>query len=67
MAAKKLSYNERREFDALPDRIAALEGKIAAINALDPAKEYARFAEIPSLQSELDALETRWLELGERA
>ena len=66
-APRKLSYNERREFDALPDRIAALEGKIAAINALDPVKEYARFAEIPSLQSELDALETRWLELGERA
>lgn len=66
-APRKLSYNEQREFDALPDRIAALEGKIAAINALDPVKEYARFAEIPSLQSELDALETRWLELGERA
>ncbi len=66
-APRKLSYKERREFDALPDRIAALEGKIAAINALDPVKEYARFAEIPSLQSELDALETRWLELGERA
>ena len=66
-APRKLSYNERREFDALPGRIAALEGKIAAINALDPVKEYARFAEIPSLQSELDALETRWLELGERA
>ena len=66
-APRKLSYNERREFDALPDRIAALEERIAAINALDPVKEYARFAEIPSLQSELDALETRWLELGERA
>ena len=66
-APRKLSYNERREFDALPGRIAALEGKIAALNALDPVKEYARFAEIPSLQSELDALETRWLELGERA
>ena len=66
-APRKLSYNERREFDALPDRIDALEERIAAINALDPVKEYARFAEIPSLQSELDALETRWLELGERA
>ena len=66
-APRKLSYNERREFDALPGKIAALEERIAAINALDPVKEYARFAEIPSLQSELDALETRWLELGERA
>ena len=66
-APRKLSYNERREFDALPGRIAALEEKIAAINALDPVKEYARFAELPGLQAELDALETRWLELGERA
>ena len=66
-APRKLSYNERREFDALPGKIAALEERISAINALDPVKEYARFAEIPSLQSELDALETRWLELGERA
>ena len=66
-APRKLSYNEQREFDALPGKIAALEERIAAINALDPVKEYARFAEIPSLQSELDALETRWLELGERA
>ena len=66
-APRKLSYNERREFDALPGKIAALEERISAINALDPVKEYAHFAEIPSLQSELDALETRWLELGERA
>ena len=66
-ASKKLSYKEQREFDALPGRIAELEGKIAAVNALDSVKEYARFAEIPALQAELDELETRWLELGERA
>ena len=64
---KKLSYKEQREFDALPERIAALEAKIAEINALDPAKDYARFAEIPTLQAELDDCETRWLELSERA
>ena len=64
---KKLSYKEQREFDALPGKIAELEEKIAAINALDPVTEYARFAEIPGLQAELDELETRWLELGERA
>ena len=66
-ASKKLSYKEQREFDALPGKIAELEEKIAAINALDPVTEYARFAEIPGLQAELDELETRWLELGERA
>lgn len=64
---KKLSYKEQREFDSLPEMIAAAEAQIAAINALDPAKDYARYAEIPALQEELDRLETRWLELSERA
>ena len=64
---QKLSYKEQREFDALPGKIAELEARIAEINALDPVTEYARFAEIPVLQDELDELETRWLELGERA
>ena len=41
--------------------------EIAEINALDPAKDYARFAEIPTLQAELDDCEPRWLELSERA
>lgn len=66
-APKKLSYKEQREFDVLPGQIEAVEAEIAAINALDPVKEYARFAEIPALQAQLDALETRWLELSERA
>ncbi len=66
-APKKLSYKEQREFDSLPEAIAALEAQIAGLNALDPAKDYARFAEIPVLQEKLDALETRWLELSERA
>ncbi len=60
---KKLSYNEQREFNALPERMKAIEDEIATINALDPVTEYARFAEIPKLQEALDELETRWLEL----
>ena len=64
---QKLSYKEQREVDARPGKIAELEARIAEINALDPVTEYARFAEIPVLQAELDELETRWLELGERA
>ncbi len=60
---KKLSYNEQREFNALPERMKAIEDEIAMINALDPVTEYARFAEIPKLQEALDELETRWLEL----
>jgi ATP-binding cassette subfamily F protein uup len=31
--ARKLSYKEQREFEALPGRIAALEAEQAAINA----------------------------------
>ncbi|MGN0854696.1 MAG: ATP-binding cassette domain-containing protein [Kiritimatiellia bacterium] len=65
--SRKLSYKEQREFDALPGQMEAVEAEIAAINALDPVKEYARFAEIPALQARLDALETRWLELSDRA
>ena len=66
-AAKKLSYNEQREFEALSEKIAAIEQEIAAINAVDPVKDYARYAELPVLQNRLDELETRWLELSERA
>ena len=58
----KVLIREPRRHD-----LAALEARIAEINALDPVTEYARFAEIPVLQAELDELETRWLELGERA
>ena len=66
-AARKLSYNEQREFEALSEKIAAIEQEIAAINAVDPVKDYARYAELPVLQNRLDELETRWLELSERA
>ena len=64
---KKLSYKEQREFDALPGEIAKVEEEIAAISAMDPVKCYQDYARIPELQEKLDALETRWLELGERA
>ena len=73
---RKLSYKEKRELDELPDRIAALEAEIAdieaaladpAIYAKDNARAMALTARLPQAREELDAAETRWLELSERA
>ena len=71
---RKLSYKEQRELEALPAKIEALEKEIAeietalgdpAIYAKDPAKA-ATFAErLAPAKEELDAAETRWLELSE--
>ena len=75
-ARRKLSYKERREYDALPDRIASLEAEIADIESAlsDPSvysKDGARAAQLverlPQARAELDDAETRWLELSERA
>ena len=72
---KKLSYKEQRELDALPDRIAALEREISDIEAAfadptfysrDPAGAVAATARLDPARAELDAAETRWLELSER-
>lgn len=75
-AGKKLSYNEQREFNALPDKIEALEKEIAsvrealadpAIYRADPAKAKALHDSLPGLESQLEAAVERWAELGERA
>ena len=72
----KLTYNEKRELDALPAAIAALEREIAEIEsaladpsayARDNARATALAARLPQARDELDATETRWLELSERA
>ena len=72
---KKLSYKEQRELDALPDRIAALEKEIADIEAAfadptfysrDPEGAAAANARLDPARAELDAAETRWLELSDR-
>ena len=63
----KLSFNEKRELEGLPERIDALEKEIAAINAADPVKEYARYAKLPDLEAELEILVERWAALAERA
>ena len=63
----KLSFNEKRELEGLPERIDALEKEIEAINAADPVKEYARYAKLPDLEAELEILVERWAALAERA
>ena len=72
----KLSFNEKRELDALPDRIAALEQEIADIEtaladpslySTDNARATTLTARLPQAREELDAAETRWLQLSERA
>ena len=74
-ARRKLSYGEQRELAALPERIAALEREIAELEAAfadptfysrDPAGAAAATARLEPARAELDAAETRWLELSER-
>ena len=62
----KLSYNEKRELEALPAKIEALEKEIADIQAADPVKEYARYADLPAKEAALEQLVDRWAALAER-
>ena len=74
-AARKLSYKEQRELDALPGRIEALEAEQAALAArlADPALYAKEPQTVPALQARhadidaelLQALE-RWELLGAR-
>ena len=75
-AVRKLNNRETRELEALPERIEALEAEIAEIEsaladpsiyAKDNARAVALTARLPVARAELDAAETRWLELSERA
>ncbi|MBN2489290.1 MAG: ATP-binding cassette domain-containing protein [Planctomycetes bacterium] len=69
---RRLSYREKQELAALPERIEALEAKIAALHGrlADPALYRRPAAEIAGAHAELQALETehaaayrRWEEL----
>ena len=73
---KGLSQYERRELEALPERIEALEARVEALNGrlADPATwqdegadPQQLNAELASTQQELDAAFARWAELDERA
>ena len=68
----RLSYKEQRELEALTATIEALTAEIAELDtlfgsgqAIDDITERARRYE--QAKQELDAAETRWLELSERA
>jgi ATP-binding cassette subfamily F protein uup len=73
---RKLSYNERRELDALPARIDALETEQRQLQAeIESGDFYKSGAErikivmsrASAVAGELEALLSRWMELDERA
>lgn len=75
-APRKLNNRETRELEVLPGKMEALEAEIAEIEsaladpsiyAKDNARAVALTARLPVARAELDAAETRWLELSERA
>ncbi len=74
--AKRLSWAERREFDALPDRIDALERELDELHtAMADPDFFRRDAEVirsatqrlEELESDIEAAMDRWTVLGERA
>ena len=64
---KKLSFNEKRELEALPAKIEELEGEIAAIEADLIAARIYTSERLSVAQAELEAAVERWAELEERA
>ena len=72
---RKLSYNEKRELDSLPDKIDALEGELAEIREAladgsiyraDPERAKTLSERLPLAEAELEAAVDRWAELAER-
>jgi ABC transport system ATP-binding/permease protein len=75
-AGRKLSFRERREFDALPARIEALEAEDARLSAEVAGVEFykapadrirATLARLDALRVELEDAYRRWDELDSRA
>ena len=70
---KKLSFKERREFEALDAEIPALEAEKAALEAemssgsLSPDELLEKSNRIAQLLEEIDEKSMRWLELSELA
>ncbi len=71
----KLSYNEQREFEALPARIEALEAEQRSLSAEMESPEFYKsgserinvvMARLAVVGEELEMLLSRWLELDER-
>ncbi len=72
----KLSYGEKRELDALPDKIDALEKEVAAIRETlstgtiyrtEPQKAKELSERLPQAEAELETAVDRWATLSERA
>ncbi len=72
--ARKLSYKDQRELDALPERIEALEAKQAELEATVSAPEFydqdhsvtnGVLEALTALQAELEAAYERWAELAD--
>ncbi|MEP7038391.1 MAG: ATP-binding cassette domain-containing protein, partial [Acidobacteriota bacterium] len=72
-APKKLSFNEKREFETLEKNIDKIEKRLAGIEkeltefATDAYKLNELFTEQQKLNSQLEIDSERWLELSERA
>ncbi|MFT4834497.1 MAG: ATP-binding cassette subfamily F protein uup [Flavobacteriaceae bacterium] len=69
--AKKLSYNEQREYDSLEGEIAKLETKVENLteemNAKTDFEELQKMAqEIDKIKESIEQKEMRWLELTEK-
>jgi ATP-binding cassette subfamily F protein uup len=74
--SRKLSYMLRRELDALPAQIQALETQVGGLQAVTSAPDFYRkpqaevqegLATLAAAESELDAAITRWSELEDQA
>ncbi|WP_319480025.1 ABC-F family ATP-binding cassette domain-containing protein [uncultured Draconibacterium sp.] len=68
---KKLSYNEKREFEQLENEIPELEEQIAELEELlnsgnlNHDELYEKSLQLDDMKSQLDEKELRWLELSE--
>jgi ATP-binding cassette subfamily F protein uup len=71
-AKRKLSYNEQREFEALPERIAALEEEQKTLETRSAAPEFYKegaeairtvMTRLETIGNELHVAYERWLEL----
>ena len=71
-AASKLSYKERREFEALGARIAQIEARVEALDAemVTHHDDYEALQQMANekgaLEEEMESSLERWMELGER-
>jgi ATP-binding cassette subfamily F protein uup len=75
VAKRKLTFNERREFERLPDRIAALEAEDASLQAAIARPDFYKagadqiamtLARVEAVKADLQVAYARWDELDSR-